>query len=177
MKKINVKIFIKTAILSTISFFLTYVNISIFPNAPFLKLNFSDLPAIIATLTITPLIGFTILFLKLILTLTFKSFNPISRLSSFILSCMFILPLKGFKRKNNNNTLFLRLILSSAHYTIANVLYNYFIFLPLYGYNFKIRLHIVITCMLPFSLIKSMILSTSALILYKYSLKIVNYKT
>ena len=68
MKNRALSMLVKTAMLSAVAFVLLLIEIpGIFPNAPWLQLNVSDLPALLGSFMLHPLIGALITLIKLLL--------------------------------------------------------------------------------------------------------------
>ncbi|EEC6522052.1 ECF transporter S component, partial [Listeria monocytogenes] len=55
MKNYSMKVFVSVAVLGTLAFILMMLQFPLLPSAPFLKLDFSDIPALIGGLLFGPL--------------------------------------------------------------------------------------------------------------------------
>jgi riboflavin transporter FmnP len=166
--------FTKIIMFGTISFLLTYFSMPIFPQAAFLRLNLSCLPALVLTLSQSISSGILVLLIKLILTLLLKSIS-IGRLASFASDAAFIIGMgsvyKIFKYKGR---LILSLICGVLSSTAVGSLLNYYVFLPSYGYAPNLLLGAVYNIFVPFSIIKNITLSLATLFFHKYTRKILD---
>ncbi|MBR5648945.1 ECF transporter S component [Pseudobutyrivibrio sp.] len=91
-RKVNVRKMTVTAMLSAIGFILMYLDFSV-PFVPFfLKLDASDLPALIASFALGPVWGAAVSLIKNLMHLPVSSSNFIGEISNFILCTSFVLP-------------------------------------------------------------------------------------
>ena len=92
MKKVNVRSMTVTAMLSAIAFVLMFLDtaVPIMPN--FIKLDVSELPALIATFALGPVYGVIVCLIKNLLHLFMTQTGGVGELSNFILGVGFVLP-------------------------------------------------------------------------------------
>lgn len=152
----------------------------------FLELEFSDIPAIIATLAYGPVHGVLIELIKnLIKALTASSTGCVGELSNFVVSACYVIPLgliyKKAKFKHKTITAF---IAANVGFIISGILINYFVTVPLYATLFggmdaiigltsqtvsaisSLR-DVVILGITPFNFVKGVIISVVGLYCYK----------
>ncbi|SDB48551.1 Riboflavin transporter FmnP [Pseudobutyrivibrio sp. YE44] len=133
MKKVNVRNMTVTAMLSAIGFILMYLDTAT-PFAPsFLKMDISDLPALIASFALGPVWGVAVSLIKNVLHLPVSSSSCIGELSNFILCSSFVLPagLIYHHKKTKKNAIlgaFVGLVVMSAMALPSNL----FLIYPLY---------------------------------------------
>jgi riboflavin transporter FmnP len=178
-KKINR--LVKVAVLSVIAFLLMFLEfaVPIFPS--FLKIDISDLPALIGTFALGPVAGISIEFLKNILHGIF-----VGELANFIVGTVLVVT-AGFiyKARKTKKSAVLGLISGTITMSIAAGLINYFVLLPLYqrAFNFPISQMVAIAgkingnitdvwtlillSIVPFNLIKGCMLTVITLLIYK----------
>lgn len=170
--KLNVQI--KIALLGTIAFLLMFLEFPILPAAPFLKIDFSDLPALLGTFALGPIAGIVIELIKNILHVLIKGSSTalIGELANFVIGSVWVV-VAGFIYKRNRTIkgAIIGLVLGTIALTIAGLLGNYYVFLPLYN---KIVpslsaeiINYLVTIILPFNLIKGVGVSIVTLGLYK----------
>ncbi|GFP77318.1 ECF transporter S component [Clostridium fungisolvens] len=170
--KLNVQI--KIALLGTIAFLLMFLEFPILPAAPFLKLDLSDLPALLGTFALGPVAGIIIEAIKNILVIVIKGSTSamIGELANFVIGAVWVI-VAGFIYKRNRTIkgAIIGLSLGTIALTIAGLLGNYYVFLPLYN---KIVpslspeiINYLVTIILPFNLIKGVVVSIVTLVLYK----------
>jgi len=101
-QKKNVRLMTCSAILGALSFALMFLDFSV-PFAPeFLKMDVSDLPALIAAFALGPTAAVTVSFIKNLLHLTITTTFAVGEISNFLLSTAFVLPAALIYRKNKS---------------------------------------------------------------------------
>ncbi len=173
----SVRGLVKIGLLSAASFVLMLVH---FPLAvvlpfvaPWLKLDISDLPALIGAFAMGPLAAVFIEFIKNLLNLLMASdTSGIGELSNFIVGCSFVIPASViyFRHKTKQSAI-IGMVIGIIAMTVMACLSNYYIILPIYMSpevleNFDIRNYILLS-VIPFNLIKSILQSVIAILLYK----------
>lgn len=124
------------AMLSAVGFILMFVELTVPVMPAFIKLDFSELPALLASFAYGPISGAIVCLIKNVLHI-FLGGNPtggIGELSNFLLGCLYVIPagLIYQKRKSRKGAL----IGSLTGCTVSAVLslpINYFLIYPLYG--------------------------------------------
>lgn len=184
-KKLNDTI--KISLLGVIAFIIQFFEIPlpIFPS--FVKLDFSDIPAILGTFAIGPIAGVLIEFIKNILHgLIINGSAFIGEGANFIVGSAFVIGAGlVYKRKKTRKNALIALLTGTICMTIAGAAGNYFVFLPLYEtvLGFKISTvvsighavnpHInnlnslIIWSFVPFNALKGIIMSIVTLLIYK----------
>jgi len=120
-------------VLTAVAVVLQYLEISI-PIVPsFLKLDFSDLPALLGAYAFGPLAGVLIQLLKNLIHLAVSQSGFVGELSNFLLGAVFVLTagLIYQHRKTKANAL-LAGILGALAMALVSVPVNYFVVYPLY---------------------------------------------
>ncbi len=140
-------------LLSALAYVLMFVTIP-FKFLGFLEFEFSDIPAVIAALQFGPIAGVIVEFVKnIIKALTASQTGMVGELANFLICSAYIIPM-GFlyklrmQKKLRNSTLndpvnkktsgdkiymIMMFAVATACFTVAGVLLNYFIMLPLYA--------------------------------------------
>lgn len=192
-EKINIGVLTKTAMLSAIAFVLMYLEISIPIMPSFIKLDLSDLPALIASCCFGPLSGICVCFIKNAIHLFFSSSGGVGELSNFLLSSLFVIPAGLVCRTNKTRkNVFLGSLLGAFLMAALSLVTNYFIVYPVY-YNFMPKEEIVsmykailpsvdniFECLLvfnvPFTFAKGMLSALLMLPFYRVLLTVLNGK-
>jgi len=102
MKKNKLKIMIAVGMLSSISFVLMLLNFPLPALPSFLKVDFSDVPALIAAITMGPIAGILVAFFKNVLYWMFSGSPtgvPVGEIANFCTSILFILPVYAIYRR------------------------------------------------------------------------------
>ncbi len=135
-KRVNVRYLTVTAMLSAIAYILMFLDFSV-PFMPgFIKMDLSELPALIGSFAMGPLCGVVVCLIKNVLHLFITSTGGVGELSNFILGVAFVLPAGLiYKHKKNRRTALIGSIAGALFMGIFSVVSNYFLVYPVY-YNF-----------------------------------------
>ncbi|KGR90378.1 riboflavin transporter FmnP [Ureibacillus massiliensis 4400831 = CIP 108448 = CCUG 49529] len=177
MRKQNLKLrsFVTIAMLSSISFLLMLLNFPLpwFPT--FLQIDFSDVPALIAAITMGPVAGILVELVKNILDWIFSGAPtgvPVGHMANFATGILFILPAYYiYKKFNTLKGLAVGLVIGTIIMSVGMSVLNYFAFLPMYTYllgwgTFDMYETIVLG-ILPFNVIKGILLMAIAIVLFR----------
>lgn len=132
-KKQNIRAITITAVMSAAAYVLMMLDFSIPIMPSFIKLDFSELPALITAFAFGPLWGVLVCFIKNLVHLFFTSTMAIGEISNFVLGAIFV-GVAGlvYKRKKTVKTALLSCVIGSAAMAVISVFSNYFIVYPLY---------------------------------------------
>ncbi|MDD7792727.1 ECF transporter S component [Clostridium sp. 'White wine YQ'] len=165
---------IKIALLAGLAFVLMYFDFPIPGFPPFLKIDLSDIPALIGSFALGPIAGVVIELIKNILYTLIKGSQSafIGEFANFAIGGTWVL-VAGliYKYKRTFSGALIGLIVSVISMTVVAILLNYFILLPMYVNVFKVPIGdlgaFIATATLPFNLIKGAAASVPTLLLYK----------
>lgn len=131
--QINVRKLTMTAMLAAVSTVLMFFSFSVPLMPSYIKLDFSELPALIAAFSMGPVSGVTVCFIKNLINLTNTSTGGVGELCNFLLGAFFVLPAGIiFKKKGTMISAILGALLGAVIMAIASVFINYFIIYPIY---------------------------------------------
>ena len=158
------------AAMSTILY--VFPKIRWFPPFHFLEIDFADIPALIASCLMNPIIGGIVILIRNSIHLLMTSTGMVGELSNFIISGMFVVSagilFKLLKKQQYLSTS--RLIAAMAIATVVQVvvavLCNKYIMIPMYGIQGDPAEYIMMA-VVPFNLIKTFMSSTIFVIVYK----------
>lgn len=178
---------VKMSLLGVIGFLLMFIEIAtpLFP--PFLKIDISDLPALIGAFALGPVAGVGIELLKNILHGIFVGGTAfVGELANFSVGAALVLSAGYvYNKSKTKKTAVFSLIVGTLVMTVVASVLNYFVFLPLYekvlhfpvsavvamgskvNSNIKDLNTFIIWSIAPFNLIKGVILSTLTMAAYK----------
>lgn len=178
---------IKISLLAVIAFLLMYIElpIPIFPT--FLKIDISDLPALLGAFALGPVAGVIIELVKNILHGVFASSTAlVGEFANFLVgSCLVLVSGYIYKVRKTKGSAMVGLLVGVVCMSIFASILNYFVILPLYesllkfpitgiiaagsaiNHNITDLNSFVIWMILPFNLFKGVIISIMTLALYK----------
>ncbi|PIC65497.1 riboflavin transporter FmnP [Sporosarcina sp. P13] len=169
---------ILVAILGSISTVLMQFNFPIPAMPGFLKIDFSEIPAVMAIMTMGPVAGIGVEFLKNVIH-WFLSGSPtgvpVGEIANFVTGVLFIMPIYWiFMKYRSAKGLVVGLIAGTTAMAVGMSLLNYLVFLPMYTYFLGMPpvtgnalYQMIILGILPFNLIKGVMLLAISLMLYK----------
>lgn len=177
MRKQNLKLrsFVTIAMLSSISFVLMLLNFPLPWFPVFLQIDFSDVPALIAAITMGPVAGILVELVKNILDWIFSGAPtgvPVGHMANFVTGILFVLPVYYIYKKFSSITgLIVGLTVGTITMSVGMSVLNYFAFLPMYTYflgwdSFDMYETIVLG-ILPFNIVKGIMLMVIAVLLFR----------
>ena len=190
-RKVNAASMGIVAVLSAIAYILMFMEFSVPIMPGFIKMDLSDLPALIGTFAVGPAGGVLIALIKNLLHLTVTSTAGVGELSNFILNAVFILPAGIlYRRRKTRKSACLGAVLGAALMAVVSVASNYFIVYPVY-YNFmpeetilaayqaifpgvKTILQSLILFNMPFTFVKGMLSVIITMLIYKRLIPVLN---
>lgn len=185
-KSISTQTLVKIAILSAVAYLLMFISLPIpglFPD--FLKIDISDIPGIFGGMALGPVAGFIIISIKNLLQAITASFTGgVGELANTIIGGTYVFILcYSYKRRSDIKGILVGFVLGTIGMTIMGAVMNYFVMMPLYGklmgldaiismgsvINPKVNdlLSFVLWMIVPFNIIKAVIMSIVTLPLYK----------
>lgn len=180
MKQKNKRLqaFITIGMLSSISFILMLFNFPIPPFPAFLEVDFSDMPALLAAITMGPVAGIIVELIKNILNWLFMGAPtgvPVGHIANFVTGILFILPVSWiFNRIKSGKGLTAGLIVGTITMAVGMSVLNVYVFLPMYtkflGMEAIVGEALTVMIMqgvLPFNIIKGILLTGIMLLLFK----------
>ncbi len=176
---------VKTSVLSVIAFVLMLIELPVPLFPVFLKLDLSDLPALVGGFAMGPAAGVAIELIKNFLHfITRTSTAGVGELANFIVGAALVFPASYiYKMKKSKTQALKALAAGTICMAIAGGLANYFILLPFYAKVMPLDIIIemgnaanaaiydmktlVMYAIVPFNLIKGAVISAITLLIYK----------
>ena len=123
-----------TAILTAIAVVLQYLEFPVpFFIPPFVKFDFSDLPAILAAFLVSPVSGVSVCLLKNLIHLAVSQSAGVGELCNFLLGAVMVIPSWVIYRvKPTKLTALIDMIVGSAIAAVVSIFINYYITYPFY---------------------------------------------
>lgn len=186
---------VKVGILSAIGYILMFISIplpTLFPN--FLKIDISDLTALLGGMALGPVAGVAIAFIKNLLQFVtgMSTTAGVGEFANFLIGGSFVLIASLiYRNKRELSAVNKGLILGTIVMTIVGCLANYFIILPAYeavGWSTEAvvsmgaainpaivdKFSFILWMIAPFNVLKAVIMSLFTIPLYKKTEKVLN---
>lgn len=131
--KLSVRTMASVAMLAAVSFVLMLFDFSV-PFMPgFIKMDFSELPALIGSFALGPVAGVMVCFVKNLLHLFVTSTGGVGELSNFVLGAVFV-SVAGviYKRNKTRKGAFIGALAGALSMAVISVFSNYYIVYPVY---------------------------------------------
>lgn len=171
MQKNSSNFVTKVGIFAAIAFFLQLLGSIIgIKVSGFLDVEISDLPAMIVALAVGPFAGVMVEFIKNLLHCLMTSTGFVGEFANFVINGIFVFVCGSiYKRNKSKKGAVISLITATLALTVAGILVNLFIMLPLYikDADFLKRLNIALYVIAPFNLVRGGVLSVITMFIYK----------
>lgn len=161
---------IKISLLSSIALVLMYFDFPVIPIFPWLKIDLSDVPALLGAFGFGPLAGVIIELVKNLLYFFIKGSSIAGVTANFIVGSALILPAGFIYHKNKSKkSAILGMIIGTVIMEAAGIFANIYILLPLYGMQMSSEelIKYVTVGLLPFNGLKAFMVSILTYLLYK----------
>lgn len=192
-KFLTVSTLVKISILSAIGYILMFISVPLpmlFPE--FLKIDISDLTALLGGISLGPIAGITIAFLKNLLQFItgMSTTGGVGEFANFLIGCSFVFTVSYiYSKKRNIQGVIIGLVSGMVVMTVVGCVANYFIILPFYatiGWSIDAvvsmgaainpaidsKMSFIIWMIAPFNILKSGLMSLLTLPVYKKTEKI-----
>ncbi|MCI5919825.1 MAG: ECF transporter S component [Roseburia sp.] len=185
-KRVNVRYLTVTAMLTAIAYILMFFDFSVpFIMPEFIKMDLSELPALIGSFAMGPLCGVLICLLKNVLHLAITTTGGVGELSNFLLGAAFVIPAGLiYKHKKSRKSALVGSLLGDLFMGVFSIVSNYLLVYPFY-YNFmpketilnayqailpqmKSILQCLICFNLPFTMVKGLLSVVITFLVYKH---------
>ncbi|MDO5712953.1 MAG: ECF transporter S component [Tissierellia bacterium] len=186
--RIETATMVKVSVLSVIAYMLMYIDFPLgFIAPPFIKMDISDMPALIGGFAMGPVVGVGIELFKNILHILLKgtSTGGVGELSNFLIGSIFVFTAATiYKKHRTYKGAFFGLLAGIIAMTVLATVSNYFVVFPLYaklmvpmetiiemGSAVSPRITDLWTMMIysiaPFNILKGLLVSAVTMLLYK----------
>ena len=192
-KFLTVSTLVKISILSAIGYILMFISVPLpmlFPE--FLKIDISDLTALLGGISLGPMAGVTIAFLKNLLQFItgMSTTGGVGEFANFLIGGSFVFTVSYiYSKKRNIQGVIIGLVSGIVVMTMVGCIANYFIILPFYatiGWSIDAvvsmgaainpaidsKMSFIIWMVAPFNILKSGLMSLLTLPMYKKTEKI-----
>lgn len=173
MKNPNTRVLVLIGIMSGLAFALYFLEIPLgflFPAAPYLKIEFSDIPAILTGIAAGPSAGIIIQLIKNVLHAMFISKEPAfsGEIANFASSVALMLPIVILYRKDEKKYKWISGLIGTLLLAITMIFVNYFITFNLFGLpqGFEYRMGLILSTFTPFNIVKGTLITIVYVLIY-----------
>ena len=187
-QKVSTRMMTKTAVLSVIAFIIMYLEIPLWFTPTFLKIDLSDIPALIGAFSLGPVAGIVIELIKNILHMAMKGTTTmgVGELANFIVGSVLVFTAGYIYSKNKTiKTAIVGMIAGTIVMTVIASVMNYYVLIPFYAklYGMPIQTYVdlgskvnkfvvdyrtfILFGIVPFNFVKGVLVSLVTLPLYK----------
>lgn len=133
MKNKNLRKVTVTAILAALSSALMFVSFSVPLMPSFIKLDFSELPALIASFSLGPMYGVCVVLVKNLVNVFFSTTGGVGELSNFIIGAVFVFTAGMiYKKKKCRSYALIGAVVGSFLMAGIGLISNYYVVYPIY---------------------------------------------
>ncbi|MGE7094264.1 ECF transporter S component [Lysinibacillus sp. NPDC048646] len=165
-------------VLSSISIVLMLFNFPLPPFPSFLQVDFSDVPALLAAMTMGPVAGILVELLKNMLDWLLSGSMtgvPVGHLANFTTGVLFIIPVYFcYSKIQRGKGLVIGLLAGTVSMAVGMSLLNYVLFLPMYTLFLGMEpvkgdalKDMIVLGILPFNLVKGVIVMIVTIIVFR----------
>lgn len=130
---VNVRRMTMTAMLAAVATVLMFISFSVPLMPGFIKLDFSELPALIAAYAFGPVSGVTVCLVKNLVNVLFTTTGGVGELSNFVLGASFVFTAgMVYKHKKNRRSALTGALTGAAAMAVIGVFSNYYVVYPVY---------------------------------------------
>lgn len=155
------------SLFGTISMVLLFLNFPLPFLPPFLKIDFGEVPTLLAALIFSPMAGVVVQLIKNLLYLLLTGAgDPVGVFANFVAGISYVVPIAIIYHKyKGKKSLVSGLIVGTVLMTVAMSVLNYYLILPVYSaimeweMSSSVMLNTVFVGIAPFNLIKGVMMS------------------
>ncbi len=174
----KLRYFMNIGVLSSISIVLMLFNFPLPPFPSFLQVDFSDVPALLAAMTMGPVAGILVELLKNMLDWLLSGSMtgvPVGHLANFTTGVLFIIPVYFcYSKIQRGKGLVIGLLAGTVSMAVGMSLLNYVLFLPMYTLFLGMEpvkgdalKDMIVLGILPFNLVKGVIVLIVTIIVFR----------
>lgn len=136
VKRVDVRYLTVTAMLSAVAYILMFLDFSVPFMPAFIKMDLSELPALIGSFAMGPVCGIVVCLIKNVLHLFITTTGGVGELSNFILGVAFVLPAGLiYRHKKSRKSALIGSLVGAVVMGVFSIISNYYLVYPVY-YNF-----------------------------------------
>jgi len=133
-RKIDIRKLAVTGVLGAVATVLMFISFSVPFMPSFIKLDLSELPALIASFAFGPASGVAVCFIKNLINLPFTTTSGVGEFCNFLLGTAFVLPAGWLYRKiSGRRGALIGSFVGAAAMAVLSLPVNYFVTYPFYA--------------------------------------------
>ena len=132
-RRISVRKLTVTALLGAAATILMFISFGLPILPSYLKVDFSEMPALLASFALGPVYGAAVCLIKNLVNLTATATGGVGELCNFLLGVLFVVPAGLlYRRHSSRKTALIGMIVGALVMSAGSVLVNYYIVYPTY---------------------------------------------
>ena len=168
----NLNKMVKISLLVAISVVLMYFDFPIIPAFPWLKIDLSEVPALMGGFAYGPITGGIIVILKVFLRFLIKGTETgfVGETANIIIGLALVVPAAWlYNRNKGKKTAIVGMVIGALVMQVLGIVANAFFLLPAYGMNLEgaALLNYIFLGLVPFNGVKALIVCIATYLLYK----------
>ncbi len=133
-KNRSIRFLVVTAVLGAVSAVLMMLSFSVPFMPSFIKLDFSELPALIASFSMGPVSGILVCLIKNLINLTMTTTGGVGELSNFVLGVCLVLPAGLiYRHRKTRASALVGALVGSLCMALVSLPSNYYVMYPFYS--------------------------------------------
>lgn len=133
VSRISVRKLVVTALLGAVATVLMFISFGL-PILPgYLKVDFSEMPALLASFALGPVYGAAVCLIKNLVNISATTTGGVGELCNFLLGVLFVVPAGLiYRRHPSRKRALIGMIVGTLVMSLCSVLVNYFVVYPVY---------------------------------------------
>ena len=133
VSRISVRKLVVTALLGAIATILLFISFGLPILPSYLKVDFSEMPALLASFALGPVYGAAVCLIKNLVNISATTTGGVGELCNFLLGVLFVVPAGLiYRRHPSRKRALIGMIVGTLVMSLCSVLVNYFVVYPVY---------------------------------------------
>ena len=133
VSRISVRKLVVTALLGAVATVLMFISFGLPILPSYLKVDFSEMPALLASFALGPVYGAAVCLIKNLVNISATTTGGVGELCNFLLGVLFVVPAGLiYRRHPSRNRALIGMIVGTLVMSLCSVLVNYFVVYPVY---------------------------------------------
>lgn len=133
VSRISVRKLVVTALLGAVATVLMFISFGLPILPSYLKVDFSEMPALLASFALGPVYGAAVCLIKNLVNISATTTGGVGELCNFLLGVLFVVPAGLiYRRHPSRKRALIGMIVGALVMSLCSVLVNYFVVYPVY---------------------------------------------